>query len=407
MKKLFYNVNNYLLLVLLASAVLTQSSCKKDASVSSEPTPVIKAVRSYVASPGDSLLSTVGTGKWVVISGQNLKGALSIYFDGVKGSFNDVWFSDTSAIVLIPSIIAFPSVPTDKLNTIRYVSTHGETTFSFSIVAPPPTITSVSNEDANPGDSVKIYGFNLFFVKNLTYAGTPITSYTSANDGTSLGIVVPAGLTTSGNVSVTTKSGTATSLFVVNDFVTGVLNNYDAVNNFSWGSPTSTSSATYPGNNGKYGIIGATNLNAYDYGWYNWPRGVNLNGAQWVPVANLSTGTLDSYAVKFEISVTKPWTNGSLYILKDYSWTYLAAYHPWKNADGSTTPFTTNGWQTVTIPLSEFRTNNGSGLPAASLTTLLGGSGKGSLNVWFINDGASKVTTFEAAVDNMRVVKIK
>src|ERR1700743_277040 len=117
MKKLFYNVNTCLLLVVLAVMALTQTGCKKDKSASTG-TPVITAIRDYVAHPGDSLISKVGTGQWVVITGHNLKGALDIYFDGTAAQFNDAWSSDTAAIALIPAVIAFPSVPTKQLNTI-------------------------------------------------------------------------------------------------------------------------------------------------------------------------------------------------------------------------------------------------------------------------------------------------
>jgi hypothetical protein len=199
MKKLIYNINNYIWLALLTALVIAQSGCKKNETYGTG-TPVITRVRNYVPSPGDSVLTSVGTAKWVVVSGRNLKGALQIYFDGVKASFNDAWFSDTSAIVLIPAIIAFPIVPTQQLNTINYVTTHGETTFSFQIVAPAPTIASISNENANPGDSVKINGFNFFFIKSVTYAGIPVTNYTGSNDGTTISLAVPANVTNTGGI---------------------------------------------------------------------------------------------------------------------------------------------------------------------------------------------------------------
>jgi hypothetical protein len=404
MKKLNH-IKSCLLLVWLAAAAFMQPGCKKDATSSSKGTPVITSIRNYVAHPGDSLLSSVGTGQWVVISGKNLKGALAINFDGVKGSFNDAWFSDTSAIALIPAVIAFPTVPSDKLNTIQYITNHGQTTFSFPIVAPAPTITGVSNEDANPGDSVKINGLSFFFVKSVIYGGINITSFKSSNDGTSISLAVPAGITqTGGIVSVETKSGKAATVYSIHNLVNGVLNNYDNINNFSWGSGTSNSSATYPGNTGYYGIMKASNVPAGDGSWWNDGRSINTNSAQWIPQANMKD-TLSHYVLKFEISVTKPWTNGSIQIVKDYSWTYSALYHPWKTSTGATVPFTTKGWQTVTIPLSNFVDSKG--FPAPTLSDLLGSAGAGAINVTFTNDGSSTVQNFEAAIDNIRVVRVK
>jgi hypothetical protein len=408
MKKILYNVYSYLLLALLVTMAVVQSGCKKDQAYSTA-NPVITGVRNYFASPGDSLLSKTGPGQWVVVRGQNLKGALQIYFDGTKASFNDAWFSDTSAVVLLPSVIAFPSVQSSQLNTIRYVTTHGETTFSFSIVAPAPTISAVSNEAASPGDSVTISGFNFFFIKSIVYAGKTVTGFTGSNDGTTIRMAVPAGVTT-GPVTVTTNTGSATTVYTVHDFVTGVACNFDAINTYPWGSGTSNSSTSYPGNTGYYDILGATNLPAGGTDWYNYPHSINLYGVQWVPAANVATGSLDSYAVKFEMSVTSatPWVNGTMYIVANYNFNNMAAYSPWLNSNGTTTAFTTKGWQTVTIPLSSFLISNGStGTPPASITALLGSSGNNALEFMFMNYGKTNVASFAAAIDNIRVVKIK
>ncbi len=408
MKILLKRFSNYFLLMLLAAGAFLQQGCKKDSS-SSTGTPVITGIRNYVAHPGDSVLKSVGTGLWVVVSGHNLKGALQINFDGVAASFNDAWFSDTSAIVLIPSVIAFPSVPAKQLNTIQYITTHGQTTFSFPIVAPAPQITSISDEDAPVGDSVKIYGFNFFFIKSVTFGGKAITSYTSANDGTSITLAVPSGIPqTGGLVSVTTNSGSAATVYNVEDFVDGVFQNWDSINGYPWGSNTENSPTDFPGNTGYYNVITATNLSGNDFAWYNGGRGVNMNASQWVPTAAIDS-SLSSYAVKFEISVPKstPWNTGSIYVAVNYSFTYIALYRPYLNSAGKVTPFSTTGWVTVTVPLSNFLTNNGTGTPPASISDLLGASGNNGMNIWYINDSSNSVAAFTAAVDNIRVVKIK
>jgi len=404
MKKLFSRTNSHLLFVLMALFFFIQQGCKKDTSSSSSGMPEITGIRNYVASPGDSLITRVGTGKWIVITGKNLRGALQIYFNGVKGSFNESWFSDTSAIVLMPAVIPFPSVEASQLNTIKYVTIHGETTFSFPIVAPAPTITGISNESANPGDSVRINGLNFFFIQRVTYAGQSITDFKGSNDGTSISLVVPAGLTNSGIVEVITKSGGAKTVYNVHDYTTGMLNNYDDINTLAWGSDISNSSANYPGHAGNYGVMKASNVPAGNGNWWEGGRSINTNPVQWVPVANL-TDSVSHYALKFEVSVTKPWVNGSVKIIKDFGFdNYAALYRPWKNSNGSETPFKTNGWQTITIPLSNFLKN---GLPTSSLTELLGSTGNGGINFTFLNDGSTMVEGFEAAFDNIRVVKIK
>jgi hypothetical protein len=405
MKRLINNINGYMLLIAIAVVAITQSGCKKNDTYGTGA-PVITAIRNYVAAPGDSLISKTGTGKWVVITGKNLKGALQIAFDGTTASFNDAWFSDTSAVVLLPSVIAFPSVPSNQLNTIHYVTTHGETSFKFSIVPPAPTISSISDEAAGPGDSVTINGLNFFFIKSLVYGGVPVTSFKSSNDGTMIRLAVPAGVSAA-PVSITTNSGTAVTVYNVYDFVTGVACNYDNVNPYPWGSGTSNSSTAYPGNTGVYGVLGATNMPAGANDWWDYPHSVNLYSIQWVPASDIASSP-DSYAVKFEISVTSatPWVNGTLYVGVNYG--TMAPYNPWLNANGSKTSFTTNGWQTVTIPLSSFTVNNGvAGTPPSSIAALLGSSGNNNLELLFENPGKTTVTSFAAAVDNIRVVKIK
>lgn len=147
MNKIF-NHRFYLPLFILIVALL--SACKKDV----EAPPVISEVRSYVADPNDTALQSLAAdGQWVVITGQNLKNAIQINFDGVSASFNGALFAQNSAVVQIPSIM-FSTIDTTKLYTIDYTTTAGSTTFSFKLGPKAPTITAVSNVFANPGDSV-------------------------------------------------------------------------------------------------------------------------------------------------------------------------------------------------------------------------------------------------------------
>lgn len=394
MKKILYS---------LAVAYILLCGCKKDTSNN----PVITGVRSYLPEPGDSVLNSLEPGQWVVLLGHGLKGATQISFNGVPASFNSALFSDTSAAVQVPAVIPFPSVPAELLNTIRYVTPEGATIFTFNIVAPAPTISSVSNENATEGDSVRIYGLNFFFIKSISFAGTPITAYAGSADGTSVGFVLPA-LTQSGPVIITTQSGSDTTVFNVNDVTTGVLCNFDDINSYSWGATsTSNSNSLFSGNRGYYAIMTDPVLNANDWSWWNGGRSINTNGVQWVPVDSLNA-PVGSYAFKFEVNVPAAWNGGSIYVVKDYNTAYVGRYEPWKDANGNTSNFSTAGWTTVTIPLSAFLTNNGTGTAASSLSDLLGSSGAGSVNIWLINNSPSATATgFNAAFDNIRVVKIQ
>jgi hypothetical protein len=370
--------------------------------------PVLTGVRNYAASPDDSVLQTLQPGQWVILEGQNLSNATQIFISGVPVPFNNSLFSDSYAVVQVPEIIPFPLIPAEKLNTIQYVTNEGSTTFSFDISVPAPTITAISNENANAGDMVAVYGTNLFLITSLTYAGTEITEYETSTDGTFVTFILPE-ITASGPVVVQNKSGKFSTVFNVNE--PGVMCNFDDVNTLSWGPSTDNSGTTFPSNRGYYAILKNDGLTAGNWSWWEGGRSINTNGVQWVPVDSLDL-PVDSYAVKFEINVPQKWNGTSLFVVKDYNWTYLARFEPWDLGNGKTSAVSTNGyWLTITIPLSEFRTKadgkDGTGVPASSLKTLLGDSGNGSFNIFTVNAGEEAAPALNMAVDNIRVVKIK
>ncbi|HWV64823.1 hypothetical protein, partial [Chitinophaga sp.] len=118
-KVIFNQIYKSLLFFGIVAAFANMQSCKKDVTAGA---PEITSVRNYAASPEDTLVGTITTGQWVVLIGHNLKDAVQISFNGVPASINSVMFSDTSATVLVPAVIPFPSVPAESLNTIRYIT---------------------------------------------------------------------------------------------------------------------------------------------------------------------------------------------------------------------------------------------------------------------------------------------
>lgn len=400
MKKILYPYT--LQLFCLAMTFILLQACEKE----EVNAPVITGIINYAPSPDDTVLQSLTPGQWVVVNGHNLHDALQISFNGVPATFNSGLFSDSYAVVQVPTVIPFPSIPVEKLNTIQFVTSHGAATFEFNIVAPAPIITQISNENANPGDSVYIYGTNLFLLTKISYAGQSITEYASSVNGTSVGFVLPE-LTQSGPVIVANQSGADSTAFHVHDSVTGVLCDFDDINTLSWGTGTDNSSTNFPGNKGNYAVLNNAILSGGDASWWNWQRSINTNAVQWVPLNNMSDA-VDTYGIKFEINIPEASKGTSIVVLKDYSWTYIAPYEPWKNANGDTFSYATKGWRTVTIPLSEFRKDNGTGVAVTSLTDLLGTTGNGSVNIYTINSASTPTATgLVAAVDNIRVVKIK
>lgn len=494
----------FLSLSIMIVALVT--ACKK----SMEMPPVISEIRSYEASPNDSVLnSLVADGQWVVISGKNLKNAIQIKFNGVNASFNSTLFAENSAVVQIPTIL-FSTIDTTKLYKIEYTTTGGSTTFDFKLGPGVPIISAISNVFANPGDSVFLYGSNLVLVQSLSYAGTPITSFKSNLDGTSLGFLMPAQqpsdrvlLSTKGGsvdfqivatptithvsnenaiagdsvyvygtylkniqsftfggatissfessadgssvgfvmpsisanepITITTPFGSVTTILKVNNQIstTGMLANMEWGNYFGWGwwgaSGLTVNSAANSGgwitvrsdfdgvlgtNNSMFVSFNTSSIPAGDgqsFGPYNFPIGAN----EWVPVSNLSD-PVGNWAIKFEISIAKPWNGGTLCFESGFAGgSYIARYEPWQISANATAAVTTKGWQTITIPLSSFRAADptlgpGKGASVSSLANLVGGTGNTGLSIYLHNYGTGATTTgFYAAFDNVRVVKIK
>ena len=492
------NHRSYLSLFIVIVALLT--ACKKEV----EMPPVISEIRSYVATPNDTVLNNlVADGQWVVITGQNLQGAIQIKFNGVPASFNGTLFSPNSAVVQIPPM-QFSTIDSSKLYTIEYTTTTGTTTFSFKLGPAAPVIMAISNVFANPGDSVFLYGTDLVLVESLNYAGNAIAKTASNRDGTVLGFLMPAqtptdqvllitkggrdtfkivatptitgisnenantddsvyvygtylkniqtftfsgvtitsfvtssdasfvafklpSLSQSGPASITTAYGTATTVYDVynmydvkyrNSPTTGVLANMEWGNAFGWqwwgGSRLSVVSnggwiSDCPEMTGNTGMFISIKDGPLAAGTSN--SEIPIGDALWVPAANL-TDTVGNWALKFEMNIPNSWNGGSLRIQTGFTDAYIALYEPWKTSSTTTSAYTTKGWITVTIPLSRFLKSDltlgeGRGAPVTSLSNLLG-PGKTGCNVRIKNYAASATSTgFYGGFDNFRVVKIK
>jgi hypothetical protein len=414
MKKLFNNNISHLLFIGMALIATMLISCNNDDA--SDSVPMITEVRNYAAAPNDTIVDRLVPGQWVVLKGANLKNALQILFNGVPADFNGGLFSDTNAVVQIPSVIPFPSVPADILNTIEYITTEGSVIFKIDIVAPAPVINSISNENPKEGEPVAILGTNLFLIEKFTFAGVTITDYVSSNDGTSLVFAVPA-LSQPGPVSITTKSGIYTTVFNVNDLNTGMICKVDDFNRYEWwggaelasGDPNSGWPSYNPDfklNSSLYFTLKYPGLPAGQGA--NWSHAIRLGNGAWMPVANVSD-PVENWAVKFEINIPNDWIGGTVCVVSSNT-NYIARYEPWQDALAGG-KYKTLNWQTVTIPFTAFRLNDpnlgeGKGSPASKITDFIGANGESAMQI-YVHNYQTSPKDFYGAFDNIRVVKIK
>lgn len=363
--------------------------------------PTITAISNVFANPGDS----------VYIYGTNLVLVKSFSYAGTAISSFKSNLAGTALGFLMPT-----QTPLDQV----LIATKSGST-AFKIVAT-PTITGVSNENANKGDSVYIYGTYLKNIQSLTFAGTAITSFVSYSNGNSVGFVLPA-LTQSGPASVTTKFGTAATVYNVNDIATGSISNWEWSGNFNWqwwggasltsGNPSSgwpPYNPDFPGNTSQYMVLKNGILNPAEGNTYS-NYAILMNAAQWVPTANIND-PVDNWAFKFEVSIPQSWNGGTIDILSGVSG-HVARWEPWQKTANSTAPYKTKGWITVTIPLSAFRApdptlGEGEGASISKISDLVTNSGNSACTVYIHNYSTSATATgFYGALDNLRVVKIK
>ena len=313
-------------------------------------------------------------------------------------------------------------MPTPAPTSGDAVVTTRSGTVIFKISAT-PTITGVSNENAKTGDSVYIYGTYLKSIQTFTFAGTSITSFVSSGDGSSVGFVLPA-LSQSGPVSITTPFGTATTVYKVNDIAgLGSISNWEWSGNFNWqwwggatlnsGDPNSgwpPYNADFPGNSSMYMSLKNSILAPGEGNtWSNYA--ILMNGAQWVPTANINDPISD-WAFKMEVNIPQPWNGGSL-VIQSGNNTYIYRGEPWQISATTTASYKTKGWITLTIPFTEFRKadatlGEGKGASLTKFSDLLGASGNSGCTVYMHNYSTSATATgFYGAFDNLRVVKIK
>lgn len=177
-----------ILYLLLAIAGFFQFACKKN----SGGTPVINSVRAIDSTKRDSFFVKSYPGLEIVIDGANLDGVQAVFFNDTAASFNPVYNTSTHLIVSIPA-----SAPTAATNShvpslIRVVTSHGTATYSFTLVEPPPYISSISFD--NTGTMVFINGANFEGIKSVTFpGGDTAVSYTVNKAFNQISAIIPAG----------------------------------------------------------------------------------------------------------------------------------------------------------------------------------------------------------------------
>lgn len=401
---------------LVIGSILT--GCKKD----NHSSPAIRSVRLDDPTKKDSTFTQALPGTLVVLQGSGFGGVTHVYFNDADAPFNVAIQSDNNIIVRIPADAPTEATNPNVSSKIRVITPGGETTFSFVVEAPAPIISAMSNENALAGETVTVTGTNFYLINKVIFPGNiAVTQFTATPDGKQLTVTVPAGVTTGAPLQLAAKFGTGSSNFLFNNFrapATGFLANFEDGDPYFgwqyWGGIKTNDGSLFAQNTGNYiEVHPSGSINAGDGAWYQDNRAVNVAQVAWASNVN---DAVTNYVLKFEMNVRSSWKNGSMMITTsaqinppaNTNWTYLARWAPWETASSGDAK--TNGWVTVSIPLTTFlSTNNGgynsSGNTAPNLKALMGGN-TSVIQIMLYNDSKTSMPAIDAAFDNVRIEKI-
>jgi len=141
------------------------------------------------------------------IVGKNLLNTTQILINGQAVYFNPALVTDNIIIFSIGANVPFGPSQTNKLTVI---TTQGKVSFDFSILQPPPVITSFTPLAAGAGDIVTITGSVFNGVTGVKFDTTP-AEIVGTPTTTSIQVKVPAGIVQS-FIYVTTPGGTTKSV---------------------------------------------------------------------------------------------------------------------------------------------------------------------------------------------------
>jgi hypothetical protein len=343
--KFFVKINIFLLFLALGAGLFSSCRKEKDASRDCPGTPAISYIRSTEAAKSDSLIVGSFMGSLIAIVGENLCNAQQMWFNDQKAVLNPTYVTDNTILVNVPS-----TVPVEVTNKIRILFADGsELLHDFSVNVPAPTLTKIKCEYVPDGELVELEGDFFFEPIKVVFEGDVQADVVSL-DKTHLSVRVPTGAQP-GPIKIQTNFGTVKSKFFFRDNRNVILD-YDTKKHETWTAPI--------GNNDPAGCSG-------DYAFFKsaangaWQWANELTMQYWAPRGRgnvpVAQGLVSDLALKFEVNVPQEWRDVRMEIFfspfaDDHGrdGAVHARWQPWKAG-----PYKTDGWETITIPLKDFK----------------------------------------------------
>lgn len=393
-------------------------------------TPTINYIRTGGLASSDSLITEAVMESLIVLVGENLTSIREMYFNDQKAVLNTSFITDHTLFVNIPKEI--PEKVSDK---IYMITADGDTTkYDFHVIVPAPTVLSMSNEWAKPGETVTINGDYFIDDPNVPLEvkfnegklNAEITNFTK----TTITAVVPEGAK-AGNVYVESIYGSTKGGFKYLD-TRNILFDRDGshgghASGYGWRSGKIYNE---DGIDGAYlrlsgpelsGEIGATWAED-DYSFNYWPD--PANGFEELSSRTEFANYLKTYGVaklqmKFEVRIpsANPWSSCALQLIFSGNGDVTSATASngyFSNATlprGLWLPWSTSGtydtggkWVTVSIPLSSFNKNH----EGTTLESPISADRMTGLAFFVWNGGVAGTNcTPVIEIDNIRVVPIE
>ena len=398
-------------LVLMAIGITALFQSCRDDDEGDTGTPSIKYIRLTDPAVSDSLIARAFLGNTIAIVGSNLQDVVEVWFNDQSSRLNTNFITGRVIIVTIPNEI--PEVVT---NEIRMVTRGGQTySYPFRVDVPAPVLASMRSEHV-PDAGIAVLNGNFF----IDDENVPLEVFFPGNikaDVLSVNVNrvearVPNGAGV-GPITMRTIYGSSRSTFYFRDD-RNIFLDFDNLVGAGWRSGNRRATNPNPIDGNFLALDGTIG----HWGWQEDNLAMNLWGAASGrpvgPLFPLGNNRLEDMVLKFEVNVVNPWSVGYMQLIfTPYALQGTNAYYSdmtlgralWRPWEESGTPFVSNGWITVTIPLTEFRFNHNAQVNNLSLSypEAFGGF---TIFVWGPALGGEEASSESLlfAVDNIRVV---
>jgi hypothetical protein len=373
--------------LILCSAFII--SCSED----EDSQPIITNVRVTVK---DSTITSGDFNLVVAIQGTGLEGVQKVLFNDVEADLKPVYVTSTNIICAVPD-----SPPSELLNKITVVTASGKSTsYDFTVILPDPVVSAVYNEFAKPSSENRVLGNYFYFVSKVLVGEeeVQITKFTA----TEITFTMPDDDVSGKTVTVVSAGGTAASTFKFPTALEGNMVNFDVAAT-PWGSDVCWGDAERidPGNSelevlsGRYTRIKQSNLPKSGF-QSNWVISTCNNG-QAINFFKLPSASHETKMLKFEHYVVETWKAGyyDIVLTTNDNVSYTYQFKPWDSDEYRTSGYTTKGWRTAYIPVSNFKSSSGAQIADISVLN--------DFQFIFKTPDAT-IDNFYTAADNFRIV---